>query len=246
MKRMIVALIGIAMACSLAAEGAAPQIKVGLVLSGAGMMDGSELSEAVLSILALEKAKAQIVFMAPDMAQAKVVRHTDNGDQAGQTRNVLEESARISRGNIKDLKSVSAKDLDAVVVVGGLGSVINLSDFLSKGAACTVNPELNRLLNEIYAAKKPIGSMCLASATVAKALSGKKITVTIGGNGSDWVKSLNAMGATNKECAATDIVVDQANLIASTPAMTVGPSTPDLAAGIEKMVNKVVEMAAKK
>jgi enhancing lycopene biosynthesis protein 2 len=246
MKKAIAVLLGIALALALSAEGAAPAVKVGLVLSGAGVMDGSEISEAVLTILALEKAKAQIVFMAPNVAQAKVVRHTDNADQPGQTRNVLEESARISRGNIKDMKGVSAKDLSAVIVVGGLGSVLNLSDFLSKGAACTVNPEFGRLIGEMYAAKKPIGSMCLASATLAKSLAGKEITVTIGSNGSDFAKSLAAMGATNKECSATDIVFDRANLVVSTPAMMVGPSTPDLAAGIEKLVNKVLELAEKK
>jgi enhancing lycopene biosynthesis protein 2 len=246
MKKILCSFVVALIAFSLSAQGAQATMRVGLVLSGAGVMDGSEVSEAVLSILALEKAKAKIVFMAPNLPQAKVVRHTDNADQPGQSRNVLEESARISRGNVKDIKDVSAKDLDALVIVGGLGSVLNLSNFLAKGADCAVNPELNRLVNEVYAAKKPIGSMCLASATLAKILSAKKITVTIGGNGSDFVKSLVAMGATNKECPATDIVVDGANLVVTTPAMMAGPTTPDMAAGIEKLVNKVVELAAKK
>ncbi len=234
-------------ACALAAFAAPakPPARVGVVLSGSGIMDGTEISEAVLTMLALEKGKAQIVYMAPNIPQAKVFNHLANGDMS-ETRNVLVESARIVRGNIKDIKDVKAEDLDAFVLVGGLGSILNLSDFMSKGAACTVNADLSRLIKEVNAAKKPIGSMCAASVNVARVLSGKNVTVTIGGNGSDFVKSLTAMGAINKECAATDIVFDQANLIVTTPAMMVGPPTPELALGIEKMINKVLELAGNK
>jgi len=219
-------------------------VRVGVVLSGAGMMDGSEISEVVLTILALEKAKANIIFMAPNVNQAKVVNHMTNADAAEQ-RNVLVESARISRGNVKDIKDVKSADLDAIVLVGGLGSVLNLSDFMAKGADCTVNADLSRLVTELNASKKPVGSMCLASANLGKILGSKKVVVTIGGNGSDFVKSLTAMGAVNKECAATDIIFDQANLVVTTPAMMVGASTPDLATGIEKMINKVIELTGK-
>ena len=61
-------------ACALAAFAAPakPPARVGVVLSGSGIMDGTEISEAVLTMLALEKGKAQIVYMAPNIPQAKV------------------------------------------------------------------------------------------------------------------------------------------------------------------------------
>jgi enhancing lycopene biosynthesis protein 2 len=227
---------------SLSAQDA-KKVRVGVILSGAGMMDGTEVSEGVLTMLALERGQATVIYMAPDVPQADVVNH-NGGQAAPEQRRVLAESARISRGNVKDIKTVMAADLDALVITGGLGSVKNLSDFLSRGADATVNPDVARLIRDMFAAKKPIGSMCLASATLVKALADKKITVTIGGD-SPFVKQLTALGATHKICAVGDIVLDQAHNIVTTPAMMIGPSTSDIEPGITKMINKVLELARK-
>jgi enhancing lycopene biosynthesis protein 2 len=139
-------------------------------------------SEGVLTMLDLERGKALVVYLAPDIPQAEVVNHNGN-KPSGEQRNVPAEAGRICRGNIKDVKNVQAADLDALVLVGGLGSVKNLSNFPAKGIDCAVNPDVARLILDLYAAKEPIGSMCLASVTLAKVLSGKKITVTIGATG---------------------------------------------------------------
>jgi enhancing lycopene biosynthesis protein 2 len=55
-----------------------------------------------------------------------------------QKRNVLLESARIARGNIKPLSELLANDFDAVFIPGGFGAAKNLSDFGIKGAEMTV------------------------------------------------------------------------------------------------------------
>ncbi|MBN2243001.1 MAG: isoprenoid biosynthesis glyoxalase ElbB [Acidobacteria bacterium] len=219
------------------------QVRVGVVFSGSGMMDGTELSEGVLTMLFLERGKAIVTYMAPDIPQADVINHAGNKPDEGK-RNVLAESARLSRGNIRDIASVKAADLDALILTGGLGSVKNLSDFLSKGTDCTVNPDVARLIRDMYAAKKPIGSMCLATANVAKVLGRHKITVTIGG-ATGFVAQLQAMGAIHVIGGAGDIVIDKNNRIVTTPAMMVGPSTADIAVGIEKMIKQVLLMAGK-
>ena len=243
MKRIVFSLAVLAL-CVVTATAALAQDpvrpKIGVILSGCGMMDGTEVSEAVLTMLYLERGKANVVYMAPNAPQADVINHAANkpGDGA---RNVLEESARISRGSIVDIASVKAEDLDALVIVGGLGSVKNLSDFLSKGKDCTVNSDVARLIKETYAAKKPIGSMCLASANLAKVLGKQKITITIGG-ASNFVGQIEAMGAIHRQCAVGDVVVDEKNRIVTTPAMMVGPSTSDIAVGIEKMVQTLLSM----
>ena len=101
--------------------------------------------------------------------------------EAGERRNMLVESARIARGNIRDIKDVTAADLDAVIFPGGFGAAKNLCDFAVKGAAASVNPEVVRLLKEMAAARKPIGAICIAPAMLAAALGREyATTLTIG------------------------------------------------------------------
>ena len=43
--------------------------KIGVVLSGCGVYDGSEIHEAVITLLAIDRNGATAVCMAPDIAQ---------------------------------------------------------------------------------------------------------------------------------------------------------------------------------
>ncbi len=80
--------------------------KVGVVLSGCGVFDGSEIHEAVLTLLALDRRGAEIVCMAPNAEMAHVVDHLRGDVSAGEKRNALVESARIARGAIRDISGV--------------------------------------------------------------------------------------------------------------------------------------------
>jgi len=44
----------------------------------------------------------------------------------------MQESARISRGNILDISTLDARNYDALVIPGGFGAAKNLSDFAFK------------------------------------------------------------------------------------------------------------------
>ena len=108
------------------------KMKVGVLLSGCGNKDGSEIHESVLTMLALDRLKAEMVLMAPNIDQMHVMNHyTDQ--EMDEFRNVLVESARIARGNIKDMAEVNGADLDALIIPGGLGVVKNLSDYAMSG-----------------------------------------------------------------------------------------------------------------
>lgn len=152
------------------------------------------------------------------------------------------ESARIARGDIKDIKDVKASDIDGLILPGGFGAAKNLSDFAFKGPDATVNPEVKRLLEEMVAAKKPIGAICIAPATLTKALSDKKPEVTIG-NDVGTAQGIEAMGGRHHTCTVDMIHVDKNNKIVTTPAYMLGPGIKDVARGIEKLVAKVVELA---
>jgi enhancing lycopene biosynthesis protein 2 len=215
--------------------------KVGVLLSGCGVYDGSEIHEAVLTLLFLDRAGAEIICMAPDMPQRHVINHITN-EEMDEKRNVLLESARIARGDIRNLKDVVAGELDALIIPGGFGAAKNLSNFAEKGPEAEVHPEVKRLLAEMTDAGKPVGAICIAPATLTKALSGKDPEVTIG-NDTGTASAITTMGGIHHDCTVDMIHVDDKNRIVTTPAYMLGPGIKDVAVGIENLIEKVMSMA---
>lgn len=208
--------------------------KIGVVLSGCGVYDGSEIHEAVLTLLAIDGNGAEAVCMAPDMELAEVDHLT--GKATGAKRNVLVESARIARGKIVNINGVKAADLDAVIFPGGFGAAKNLCNFAEKGAGAAIHPDVARLLREMAQARKPICAICIAPAVIAAALGkeyGPKLTV---GNDPGTAAAINATGSKHVECPVTEFVVDRENRIVSTPAYMLAQSISEAAEGIEKAV----------
>ena len=193
--------------------------KIGVVLSGCGVYDGAEIHEAVITLLAIDRAGAKSVCMAPDIDQIHVINHHNGEEMVGEKRNVLVESARIARGEIRDINAIKADDIDALVFPGGFGAAKNLSNFAEKGDECDVHPEVMRLVKEFVAKQKPQASLCIAPAMMAKIYESEsaKPTLTIG-NDKDGISMIEAMGSQHQECVATDFVFDEKNRIVSTPA----------------------------
>ena len=216
--------------------------RIGVLLSGCGVFDGSEIHEAVLTMLALDRAGAEIVCTAPDMNQLHVVNHLST-EQMAEARNVLVESARIARGNITDLKDISAQQIDALIIPGGFGAAKNLSDFAVKGPQAEVHPEVQRILEQMVSAGKPIGAICIAPATLTKALGQHAPEVTIGTD-TGTASAIETMGGKHVTCGVDEIHVDTRLKIVTTPAYMLGPGLKEVAVGIEKLVQKVLALAA--
>lgn len=223
-------------------------IRVGVLLSGCGALDGTEIHGAVLALLYLDRAGAEVICAAPDVDQVHVLNHMSNEEMA-QRRNVLIESARIARGNIIDLNSLKAERIDALMLPGGFGAVKNLCDFALKGPDAVVHPQVERLLRQVHAAGKPIGASGIAAVTVAKALGAFSPAVTIGENGG-IAAALETLGAAHHRCRVDEIHIDARNKIVTTPADMLwadkpgpgipGPGIADMAAGIEKLVDHLL------
>lgn len=214
--------------------------KVGVVLAGCGVYDGAEIHEATLTLLALDRAGAEIVCMAPNVPQMHVIDHVKGAPVAGETRNVLVESSRIARGAIKDMKVVKAADLDALIFPGGFGAAKNLCTFVVDGANCKINSDVDRLVKEMHAARKPLGFMCIAPVMAAKILGAHHPRLTIG-NDPATADAIEKMGGRHENCKVDEIAVDEANKIVTTPAYMLGPTIAPVAKGIEKCVAKVLE-----
>lgn len=217
--------------------------RIGVILSGCGVYDGSEIHEAVITLLAIDRAGAEAVCMAPDIPQMHVINHLAGEPAEGETRNVLVESARIARGDIKDLASAQVADLDAVILPGGFGAAKNLCNFAVAGPDCEVNPDVARLIREMYIAKKPIAAVCIAPAVLSKVLGDEKVAhkLTIG-NDEGTAAAMASMGTEHVQCPVEEFIVDPVNKLVSSPAYMLAGSISEAAEGIEKTVQALVDL----
>lgn len=216
--------------------------RVGVLLSGCGVLDGSEIHEAVLTLLALDQRGATILCCAPNGRQAAVVDHATR-EPAEESRNMLKEAARIARGEIRDVATLRAADLDALILPGGYGAVRNLSDFAERGADCTVHPDVERLLSDLLAARKPIGALCIAPATVARVAANRGLPVRLTiGNDPATAAALTAMGCRHEPQPATGVTVDAEHRIVSTPAYMLARGPAEVYEGVCRLVDEVLAL----
>ncbi|HHE31768.1 MAG TPA: isoprenoid biosynthesis glyoxalase ElbB [Chlorobaculum parvum] len=215
--------------------------KIAVILAGCGVYDGSEIHEAVLTLLALDRAGAEAICFAPDIDQHHVINHR-TGEQMNETRNVLTESARICRGAISNLASIDASVFDGLIIPGGFGAAKNLCNYAFKGAECQVNDQVVAAVQSFHKAGKPIGFLCIAPVIAAKLLGYEGVELTIGSDAAT-AADIEAMGAKHVQASVEQAIVSPGTKIVSTPAYMLGPNIGAVAKGIEALVNKVVELA---
>ena len=221
--------------------------KVAVVISGCGVYDGAEIYETTLTLLRLSELNIPYQVIAPNKPQLSVINHltgeevaASQADQAN-SRNILEEAARLARGDALDLAQAKPEDYAAVILPGGFGVAKNFSDFASKGAEANVDADVEAFVQAFYAAKKPIGLMCIAPAITAK-LVAPGILCTIG-NDATVAGAIASMGGLHKSCAVDEILVDNQHLLVTTPAYMLAENLVEAKTGIFKLVDKVAELA---
>lgn len=214
---------------------------IGVVLSGCGNQDGAEIHESVLTLWAIHKNGADYQCFAPDIPQHHVLNFI-TGQEMAERRNVLVESARIARGDIKDLRDFKAADFDVLIFPGGLGAAKNLSTFAFDGPHCAVNTEVERVIKEMAALRKPIGALCIAPAVIAKILGAVEVTM---GQDPGASQAVEQMGATVTETTHGEIVVDTKNRIVSTPCYMLDARVDQIGEGADNLVQAVLDLIEK-
>lgn len=223
--------------------------KIGVLLSGCGVYDGAEIHESVLTLLALDKAGAEYVCMAPNVQQHHVVDHL-TGNEMNETRNVLTEAARIARGDIKDLAEVTADQLDGLAIPGGFGAAKNLTTWAFSGPDGEINAEVKRIINEMVAAGKPIAAMCMGPTVVAKALQGSTTHATLTVGSTEAASpydiaavsgGMEAAGAVSEMHTVDEIAIDTEHKIVTAPCYMMEASISEMNAGIEKAVAQLMK-----
>ena len=212
--------------------------KIAVFLSGCGVMDGSEIHEAVTAMLAIEQQGGQYHCFAPQGEQNVVMNHATH-QPANEIRRMPAEAARIARGDISLLSSFKASDYDAILFPGGMGAVLNLCDFARHGKDCSVNPDVERVVKEMHAEGKPIVALCIAPVLIARILG--DVTVTIG-NDPETCLAIKAMGGTPEICSAAQVCVDRKNKIISTPCYMLDKSLKEVAQSTSNAVRDLMDM----
>jgi enhancing lycopene biosynthesis protein 2 len=188
-------------------------------------------------MLAIERNGATYELFAPDKNQYHVINHL-TGEEMVEARNMLVEAARIARGNIKSIEDFDVNNFDAVVFPGGYGVAKNFFNYAFKGVNATIDPQIELLIKEVYAAQKPIGALCIAPVLLAKVLN--NITVTIG-NDDATEQDIVKMGSTNINTSAGEVISDIQNKIFSTPAYMLDATISDIADGADNLISTMLD-----
>jgi enhancing lycopene biosynthesis protein 2 len=215
------------------------QAKIAVILSGSGVFDGSEIHEATLTLYYIMKNNATYQIFAPDIPQHHVINHI-TGEEMQEGRNVLVESARIARGDIKNLTELKAADFDGMILPGGFGAAKNLSDFAFKSEGCEVNKDVANAIREMVDAGKPMGALCISPVIIAKVLGDVKLTI---GQDETTANAIVNMGALHEKTSHGEIIVDEKYKIVTTPCYMLDANILQIGEGANNVVKEVIKMA---
>ena len=214
------------------------QKRFAVILSGCGVYDGAEIHEATLTLLAISKASASYECFAPDKEQAQVINHI-TGKTMDETRNVLVEAARITRGKIKPLNLFEPETFDSVIFPGGFGVAKNLCSLAFEGSECTVDPEVELAVIASVEASIPIGALCIAPALIVKILPGAEVTI---GNDPETVRVIEKMGGIHHKSDLSQVVIDPKYKLVTTPCYMLDAHIIEIADATQMVVNELVKL----
>ncbi|XP_061755656.1 glutamine amidotransferase-like class 1 domain-containing protein 3, mitochondrial isoform X1 [Nerophis ophidion] len=212
--------------------------RVAVILSGCGVYDGTEIHEASAVLVHLSRAGAKVQMFAPNADQMHVVNHCE-GKPTEEKRNILQESARIARGDVTDLAKLDVSAFDALIIPvggmwrlqvslreathlqqdassadvhGGFGVAKNLSDWAVKNKNLTVKPAVVKILQDFHKSGKPLGLCCISPVLAAKVLPGCELTVGHDTESDMWPHAQTALALKEMGCKHVNKNVDQAHV----------------------------------
>ena len=211
--------------------------KFAVILNGCGHLDGSEIHESVMTLLAIDRQECSYTIFAPDMPQYHVMNHLTRQPMEGE-RNMMVEAARIARGNIREISEYRPADFDALVMPGGFGVAKNLFTYAIDGVNAKVLDSVRKAIVDTHNARKPIGALCISPVLVTKVLG--DITVTVGSDPST-IADVEKMGASHVNTNITEVISDKQNLIFTTPCYMLDATIADIADSAENLISTMLE-----
>jgi enhancing lycopene biosynthesis protein 2 len=225
-------------------------MKIGLLLSGCGVYDGAEIQETVLAMLAIKEAGHEYVGISINKNQHHVVNHI-SGQEMPESRNMLIESARITRGEITEINQLKPVDIDALVIPGGFGSAKNFTKWAFNGPEGVILPEVKLLLVNLLNVGKPIVALCVSPVVLAKAFedSGISIKMTIGSDKesspykiSEFTTGIEKTGAKTCKKTVKEIQIDKKNRIITAPCYMMEATILDIRNNIKMAIDSIADL----
>ena len=225
-------------------------MKIGILLSGCGVFDGSEIQEAICTMLAISRAGATYCCIGIDADQHHVINHV-TGEEMNESRNMLVEAARIARGEITPIDKIQPADIDALVIPGGFGNAKNLTTWAFSGPNGTILPEVKLLLVNLINVGKPIAALCVSPVVLAKALEGSNVhpELTIGTTAekspyeiASFAQGLEKTGAKAVEKSVREVYVDKVNKLVSAPCYMMDATITEIDNNIQQAVNELIKL----
>jgi enhancing lycopene biosynthesis protein 2 len=225
-------------------------MKIGVLLSGCGVYDGAEIQEAVLTLLAIEEIGAEPICISIDKDQHHVINHL-TGEEMPETRNMLIESARVARGNVREISSITPADIDALVIPGGFGSAKNFTKWAFSGPDGDIDPKVKLLIVNMVNVGKPIAALCVSPIVVAKALEGSSIHshMTIGSDAeaspydiTSFSGGLNKTGVETSMKTIREIEIDPINKIVTAPCYMMDATLLEVRKNIESAIKALCDL----
>jgi enhancing lycopene biosynthesis protein 2 len=200
------------------------RVQVGLLLSGCGHYDGTDVQEAVLCGLALDRSGARVVALAPRRPQMHAVDHTFGEEMASPPRDIYLESARILHDRIHPVPGYPLETLQGLVVPGGFGGAKNLmTSFAEPGQKRRPHLDAEEVVRHFLATRKPVGVVGLGDILV-RSLTGQPLE--------DPRPGLDPR----------EVLVDMERRMITTPGFKSFTRVCEVAAGIDAMAAGLMEM----
>ncbi len=211
--------------------------KFAVILCGCGSLDGSEIHESVMTLLAIDRNECTYSIFAPNDNQYHVVNHYTKS-ATEEKRNMMVEAARIARGDIRPIEECHVEDFDALVFPGGNGAAKNLFTYAFDGKNCTVREDVAKLIKAFHAAHKPIGALCIAPVMIAKVLGDVTITV---GNDEGTIQNVLSFGSKHINTQQTGVIADKQNMVFTTPCYMLPARISDIADCAQNLIDAILE-----
>lgn len=208
-----------------------------VILNGCGHLDGSEIHEAVMTLLAISRNECEYVIFAPNENQYHVMNHLTREPMA-ESRNMMVEAARIARGEVRDLTTYRPEEFDALILPGGFGVAKNLFTYAIDGLQAHVLESVKEAIIRTHTLKKPIGALCISPVLLAAVL--KAVTVTVGDD-KKTIEDIEKMGATHINTQQTEVIADKKNMIFTTPCYMLPATIAEIADSAENLIKVILE-----
>lgn len=225
-------------------------MKIGVIFSGSGVFDGTEIHEGVFTLLSIKKAGGEAVCFAPDIDQHHVINHI-TGKEMNEKRNVLVESARIARGDIQSLNQFDASDVDALILPGGFGAAKNLTKWAFSGPDGEINSQVKDAIVSMVKIGKPVAGLCMGPTVIAKALegSGVEATLTVGTTEEASPYEIDSISQGMEKAGAKTVMkniyevsVDTQNKIVTAPCYMMEADILQVRNNVQKAVDELVKL----